>query len=78
VALAMSASSGVIDVIRPYDAKRTSIFSTGIQFDTGATRSVSVYNAGVHNAETSYDGFNMIWGAGTFTGTIYLYGYQEA
>jgi hypothetical protein len=75
---AWTASSAAIDVIRPFDAVRTSIFSTGIQYDTSNNRSVSVFNAGVHNASTSYDGFNLIWGAGAFTGTIYLYGYQKA
>jgi hypothetical protein len=78
VGQAWTASSAAIDVIRPFDAKRTSMFSTGIQYDTSNNRSVGVFNAGVHNAETSYDGFNLIWGAGAFTGTIYLYGYQKA
>jgi len=77
VSQAFTASTATIDVIRPYDAVRTSVFSTGIQFDTTNTRSVSVFNAGVHNASTSYDGFNLIWAAGAFTGTIYLYGYQK-
>ena len=77
VGQAWTASSAAIDVIRPFDAKRTSIFATGIQYDTSNNRSVSVFNAGAHNAETSYDGFNLIWGAGAFTGTIYLYGYQK-
>jgi hypothetical protein len=78
VGQAWTASSAAIDVIRPFDAKRTSIFSTGIQYDTSNNRSVGVFNAGAHNLETSYDGFNLIWGAGSFTGTIYLYGYQKA
>ena len=77
VAMARPASSAVIDILRPFDAKRTSLFSTGIQFDTAQVRTVSIYNAGVHNAETSYDGFNLIWAEGAFTGTIYLYGYQK-
>ena len=78
VGQAWTASSATIDVIRPFDAVRTSVFATGIQYDTSNNRSVSVFNAGVHNASTSYDGFNLIWGAGAFTGTIYLYGYQKA
>ena len=77
VAQAWTASSGVIDVCRPFDAVRTSVFSTGVQYDTSNNRSVSVFNAGVHNASTSYDGFNLIWGAGNFTGNIYLYGYAK-
>jgi hypothetical protein len=73
-----TASSAAIDVIRPFDAVRTSIFSTGIQYDTTNNRSVGVFNAGVHNETTSYNAFNLIWSAGSFTGTIYLYGYQKA
>ena len=78
VSQSFAASSMVVDVCRPFESVRTTMFSTGIAFNTSSTRSVSAFNAGVHNAATSYDGFNLILTGGTFTGTIYLYGYQKS
>lgn len=73
-----TACSSEIEILRPFLAKRTSIFNQGVHFDTGNTRSVAQTNIGVHNAQTSYDGINVFWAFGSFTGTIYVYGYQKS
>jgi hypothetical protein len=73
-----AATSGVIEVYQPFEAQRTSMHAIGQNFSTSATRSVSVWSSGVHNASTSYDGFNLIFLAGAFTGTIFVYGYKKS
>ena len=78
VAQSMAASVSVIDVLRPYEAKRTSIIAAGSHFNTGNSVSTSLWTSGTHNVETSYDGFTLNWFTSSFTGTIYLYGYQAA
>ena len=78
VAQSMTASCSAIDIFRPYEAKRTSIIAAGTHFNTGNSVSTSIYTSGVHNLETSYDGFTLNWFTSSFTGTIYLYGYQKA
>jgi hypothetical protein len=67
-----------VDLLQPFTTNRTGLGSTGSNFDTTATRSVSLFNAGMHNATTSYDGINCIWSAGAFTGTIFVYGYKKS
>jgi hypothetical protein len=67
-----------IDVFQPFTTKRTGYSSAGSQFDTSVSRSIYTSIGGMHNATTSYDGFNLILGSGTFTGTVYLYGYQKS
>lgn len=67
-----------VDLIQPFTTNRTGIGSTGSNFDTSAVRAVSLFNAGMHNATTSYDGINCIWSAGAFTGTIFVYGYKKS
>jgi hypothetical protein len=77
VAQSMAASCSAIDIFRPYEAKRTSIIAAGTHFNTGNNVSTSIYTSGVHNLETSYDGFTLNWFSSSFTGNIYLYGYAK-
>ena len=63
-----------LDIFRPATATTThaissSVFFTGIpQYETwGIT----------HNVATAYDGFSFILGAGTITGNLRIYGYQN-
>jgi hypothetical protein len=75
----LTATTSIVDIFRPFIADRTSFLATGTTFyDSGTLRSVGIVTQGVHNVATSYNGFNMILSAGTFTGTIYVYGYQKA
>lgn len=73
-----NASTGMIEVYRPFEAERTSVHAIGQNFSTSATRSISVWSSGVHNVSTSYDGFTLRFLAGAFTGTIFVYGYQKS
>lgn len=72
------ATSGVIEVYQPFEAERTSVHAIGQNFSTTATRSISVWSSGVHDVSTSYDGFNLRFLGGAFTGTIFVYGYRKA
>lgn len=71
-------ASSVTDILRPFEAKRTALLTTYTVYNTSVPRSVNAITQGLHNLETSYDGFNLILSGGTFTGTIYVYGYQKA
>lgn len=73
-----TAATTAVDVFRPQLAKRTSFLASGTNFDSTNTRSVNEITQGVHNVQSVYDGFNIIFTAGSFTGTIYVYGYQKA
>lgn len=73
-----AASTGVIEVYQPFVAARTAVHAIGQNFNTSSVRSISVWSSGVHNVSTSYDGFNLRFLAGAFTGTIFLYGYQKS
>lgn len=72
------ASTAVLDVLRPNLAKRTSLIATGMGYQTGPARAITQISQAIHNVETAYDGINVIWTGGAFTGTIYIYGYQKA
>ena len=72
------ASTAVIDVLRPNLAKRTSLIATGMAYQTSNSRALTQISQAIHNVETAYDGINVIWTGGAFTGTIYIYGYQKA
>jgi hypothetical protein len=72
-----AAASSVTDVLRPFVAKRTGLLTTYTVFNTNVPRSVNAITQGVHDQQTSYDGFNITLTSGTFTGTIYVYGYQK-
>jgi hypothetical protein len=61
------------DLLNPFDAKVTTIASTG---NAGAGN-FGTYN-GRHAANTSFSAFTLIPGSGTFTGgTIRVYGYRN-
>jgi hypothetical protein len=71
-------NSASFDLILPFSAVRTGILSLGTTFQTSNTRSLSTLTMGIHNVQTSYDGINIIWTTGSFTGTIFVYGYRKS
>lgn len=68
----------VVDLIQPFTTNRTGLSSVGSNWSLSNSRAVSSFNAGMHNATTSYDGINVIWTTGSFTGTIFVYGYKKS
>lgn len=64
----------IVDFISPFLAQKTGISSRGLGEDT--TTMYSIAKNGGHNLANSYDGFNLIAGAGTITGKLAIYGYN--
>jgi hypothetical protein len=72
------ASTAVVDILRPNLAKRTSFIASGMGYQVGDSRAITQTSQAIHNVETAYNGINVIWTGGAFTGTIYIYGYQKS
>jgi hypothetical protein len=66
-----------MDILQPQTTNRTGYSSAGSQWDPSVSRAIATTVGGIHNATTSYDGFNLILGSGAFTGTVFVYGYQK-
>ena len=64
----------VLDILSPFLAQKTGISLKGASED--ATYSYAVAKDGIHNLTTSYDGYNIITSAGTFSGKVSTYGYN--
>jgi hypothetical protein len=47
-------------------------------YQVGDSRAITQISQAIHTPQTAYDGINVIWTGGAFTGTIYIYGYQKA
>lgn len=65
-------SGCTFDLCNPFDTVHTNIMGVAANFDA------SWLFAGVHQVNTSYDGFSIIASAGTLTATVRVYGYREA
>lgn len=65
-------SATTLDICNPFDAVHTTIMGTGSNFDAWYSF------GGVHQVNTSYDGFTLFPAAGTLTLTVRVYGYREA
>jgi hypothetical protein len=63
------------DLMQPFLAKRTGMFGTWVDYD--ANLMLGGYQWGLHDVQTSYDGFNLIAESGTMTGTVSVYGYNK-
>jgi len=61
-----------LNIYSPFVAERTKYNATG--FDQDGTSLLSQFQAGVFAATTSFTGFTLISGSGTFTGRIRVYG----
>jgi hypothetical protein len=72
------ASTAVVDILRPNLATRTSFLASGMGYQVGDSRAITQISQAIHTPQTAYDGINVIWTGGAFTGTIYIYGYQKA
>jgi hypothetical protein len=59
------------DIYRPQATFRTAFVSTGHNGRQGT------YGAGVFDTTASFDGFTIIRGVGTMTGTLRVYGYNN-
>ena len=62
---------GVIDILNPFSAERSGFLGMG-----AGSHGYGNANQSRHNTSSSYDGFSLIVGSGTMTGTITLYGYE--
>ncbi len=65
-------SGGSFDICNPFDTVHTTIMGTGSNFDAYWSF------AGVHQVNTSYDGFTLYPSGGSVTLTVRVYGYREA
>lgn len=63
------------DISQPFTANYTHLASTHSWAD--GTNLFNLLGAGMVNNTTSYDGFTLYPGSGTFTGTIRVYGYRN-
>jgi hypothetical protein len=61
-----------LNIYSPFPAERTKFNAAG--FDHDGTSLLSQFQAGVFAATTSFTGFTLISGSGTFTGRIRVYG----
>jgi hypothetical protein len=61
----------------PQASVQTSFSVTGNYVGSGATGLVTEYLNGYHNLTTSYDSITFFPGAGTMSGTVYLYGVNK-
>jgi hypothetical protein len=67
--------SSVVDVFSPAEAAFTNFVVN--QFSKGTANTNGGLLSGIHIVATAYDGFTMISGAGTMTGTVSVYGYNK-
>lgn len=67
--------SSVVDVFSPAEAAFTNFVVN--QFSKGTANTNGGITSGIHIVATAYDGFTMISGAGTMTGTVSVYGYNK-
>jgi hypothetical protein len=65
----------VLDICRPFEAEETSYTGKTIGADNTSALFTNPYM--FHAVNTSYDGFNLIPGSGTITGTVRVYGYAN-
>lgn len=65
-------SGNSLDITNPFDTVHTTFMGTGANFDA------SWHYAGVHQVNTSYDGFTLLPSGGNMTLTVRVYGYREA
>jgi len=67
--------ASVIDVFSPAEADFTSFVVN--QFAKGTANTNGGTTSGIHIVSTAYDGFTIISGSGTMTGTVRVYGYNQ-
>ena len=70
-------SNLTVDVLAPQIARATGILATGQGYAAGVGQYTADLNSGVHTMASSYDGFSISPGSGTFTGEISVYGYKR-
>lgn len=63
-----------LEILNPFDAAATGFIHSGIQ---QLGDGYGHFGSGFHNVATSYDGFTIIGGAGTLSGTFSLYGLKK-
>jgi len=70
-------SALIVNINRPFDAVPTMLLTNESWYNgNDAMRMVNLGN--VHNVSTSFDGITIFPAAGTMTGTIRIYGYQNS
>ena len=65
-----------IDMQMPFLTQTTTFNQVGTFLSTAAVF-FGTAGGGIHFADTSYDGFNIISSSGTITGTVSVYGYNK-
>jgi hypothetical protein len=63
-----------IDIFSPHNGEKTRFVGQTVSVGSGGDRVANVF--GVLDDTTSYDGFTLL-AAGTFTGTVRVYGYED-
>lgn len=71
----LSSYNHIVEVSSPFKPINTAVTSTG--YWNNGTSDGAHYGVFLHNVGVPYDGFNIIPGNGTFTGTIRVYGYNN-
>jgi hypothetical protein len=72
-----SNGGGMYQLFRPAVAIATTMTASYLASD-GSTGSWATSGGGVHTTATAYDGFSLIASTGTISGTVRVYGYQNA
>ena len=70
--------SSAVDVHQPFLARRTTVGGTAVGVSNSSGVPVGFAGGGFHNLSTSYDGFSIMAGSGTFTGVVRVYGYKNS
>jgi hypothetical protein len=65
----------IMDIMRPAEAQKTKMISTGYTFPAGGSIGASYYS-GHHKLSTAYDGISFI-NTAAFTGTMQVLGYAD-
>jgi hypothetical protein len=65
----------VLDICRPFEAEETSYTGKTVGADNTSALFTNPYM--FHAVNTSYDGFSLIPGSGTITGSLLIYGYNN-
>jgi hypothetical protein len=67
--------SSVIDIFSPAEAAFTNFVVN--QFSKGTANTNGGLLSGIHIVATAFDGFTLLVGSGTMTGTVRIYGYNQ-
>jgi len=67
-----------MEIFSPFLAAKTNATTRNMQYEGAGAVWQSIADGHNHNQTTSYDGFTLFPSSGTFSGKIFVYGYQKA